>query len=792
MIPEKLNIELFSGTSFASSDGQSVLLDTELLHDPDTGLPFISGKGIHGLLRDAWLSMREHFPELESAAMRILGDENKQESGVVHISNAFPPVVNSVSEAIKKGRLQTAQVLNSLTEVRVQTAIDRQTASAKENSLRSSRVLLREVPLIAKLTWFETPNEFDLKVFRMCTSAIRNIGLKRNRGRGAVRFYFDHDTQTNKESAQNNVGSEGNNDDLGASKEERNNQPSNSQLDSEQGFLKLLDQLSKLFTTNREVKFKYIPYKLTLETPLLAKSLEGDPNSAQSLDYIPGSLIRGAVAQRLIKFGIKPDGETYDNLFKQIILKGKYCFLNAYPISEASNERSLPKPCTLMISKQSRSRGYNLAAWTGMNDWPDNSLMPEPYSFVREDGAAMNSDKHFQFHHSRDRTRGMSTSNAGAVFSYSALTAHQTFAGLIRVQTNEDDFTHNIFLRKIFEQPISLGRSRRAEYGGISRIDIEHNPINDEIERFDNLTSQNSGECFVAQLTSDFIGRCPITGQVDPSTFGDLVSKSLNQKASIESCFFNYGKVGGYNRKWGTEIPQDFTLKAGSVVVLKARERIEVSELMALEHSGIGERLSEGFGRFVFLPMPSKEDSTLEEVKVGKTNQHVKDSKATIELMQKRLLLQVFEQSIESKVVNWMKNVGVLPSASLVGQLQEALRKGTNEVSYLLNNKLKKKAKEKLKKCKVNSQPLPELLNSLVNSEWFTTAPTIKIIDLSNIYDQWAILVDEEGIVDKKGIEKMVQDDFKNYLQRKIIASLLNTLHKKAKAEKLKGASSHG
>ena len=35
-------------------------------------------------------------------------------------------------------------------------------------------------------------------------------------------------------------------------------------------------------------------YTLTLQEPVLANSLGGDPNSANSLFYIPGGLVRGA------------------------------------------------------------------------------------------------------------------------------------------------------------------------------------------------------------------------------------------------------------------------------------------------------------------------------------------------------------------------------------------------------------------------------------------------------------------------------------------------------------------
>ena len=38
-----------------------------------------------------------------------------------------------------------------------------------------------------------------------------------------------------------------------------------------------------------------IPYRITLQEPLLAKRIAGDPNSGVSYPYVPGSVVRGAV-----------------------------------------------------------------------------------------------------------------------------------------------------------------------------------------------------------------------------------------------------------------------------------------------------------------------------------------------------------------------------------------------------------------------------------------------------------------------------------------------------------------
>lgn len=61
--PNVLHIELLSDATFGRGEGSAGEVDTEVEHD-EFGIPFIGGKTVRGLLRDTWLSMRPHFPEL--------------------------------------------------------------------------------------------------------------------------------------------------------------------------------------------------------------------------------------------------------------------------------------------------------------------------------------------------------------------------------------------------------------------------------------------------------------------------------------------------------------------------------------------------------------------------------------------------------------------------------------------------------------------------------------------------------------------------------------------------------
>src|SRR5207248_423079 len=82
----------------------------------------------------------------------------------------------------------------------------------------------------------------------------------------------------------------------------------------------------------------YLHYTLTLRSPVIVSTLSGDPNSAATQPFIPGSAIRGAVAARLIAQGKNGDSAE----FRDLVLSGAVRYLHAYP--RIAGARGLPTP----------------------------------------------------------------------------------------------------------------------------------------------------------------------------------------------------------------------------------------------------------------------------------------------------------------------------------------------------------------------------------------------------------------------------------------------------------------
>jgi hypothetical protein len=203
--PRSLVIELLSDTTFARGEGTAGVVDVEVDHD-DLGLPVARGKRLHGLLRDAWLSMRPHFPELAQAACRVLGEEaDLDERSILRVGDGtLPEEVGAwVRYAVGRERhpLRPELVLTTLTDIRRQTAVSRATGAPEETTLRSSRVVLRGTRLTAPLHWLAEPGTDEVRCLALCVLASRHGGWQRNRGRGFLRMTLDGDLPTTRQAA---------------------------------------------------------------------------------------------------------------------------------------------------------------------------------------------------------------------------------------------------------------------------------------------------------------------------------------------------------------------------------------------------------------------------------------------------------------------------------------------------------------------------------------------------------------------------------------------------------------
>lgn len=194
----QMNLHLESDATFGRGEGLAGLVDEEVEYDVATGLPFVRGRTLKGLLVEECANLlfalqtgRSHaLPRLKAAAERLFGRPGggMQGAALVHFGPALLPeqLRNAVREEIDRGRLKPADVLESVTVIRRQTAIDEVSAAPETGSLRSMRVVLRQTNFRAWLDFADDPGEDDLALLAACALSVRRGGIGRNRGRGRL------------------------------------------------------------------------------------------------------------------------------------------------------------------------------------------------------------------------------------------------------------------------------------------------------------------------------------------------------------------------------------------------------------------------------------------------------------------------------------------------------------------------------------------------------------------------------------------------------------------------------
>lgn len=359
---------------------------------------------------------------------------------------------------------------------------------------------------------------------------------------------------------------------------------------------------------------KVITYQIRLLEPVLVTKLEGDPNSAVSHDYLPGSVLRGALIGRVGH--IDPTDPTIRRRF----FDGGVRFLNGYRLVDGKRARPLP------FSWKQRKGEEDSCIDSAVVSIPDDGSQWQTVKtgFCRttdHDTIYRVSIGHtINVHTTRNRRMGRATlpenfrqiseeddtemEDLGTVFRYESIAAGQLFAAQILCDDATDaDELHDLLS---LDDELLLGGARSAGYGRtrIEEIHLrdleEHDPEDwSEVIPVDQLT----GDRLIMTFMSDALLR-NVYGQyvTDASAVGQAIARQLDVPPSAletKEAFIGRTYIGTFNRKWGLPTTQAAAIQMGSVVVLTA-STLTSDQIEHLEWQGIGERRVEGFGRITF------------------------------------------------------------------------------------------------------------------------------------------------------------------------------------------------
>jgi CRISPR-associated protein Csx10 len=500
-----------------------------------------------------------------------------------------------------------------------------------------------------------------------------------------------------------------------------------------------------------------ITFLLHTLQPVLATSLQGDPNSDISYSYIPGSLIRGVLIGRYLqqhRIPLADDilDQSHPHYLKvqQLFFDGRTRYLNAYLFDFDQEMRVLPIPRSWFKEKGKQSddpRGLNVYDFSYEKPSQDISLksLDEKFCIVTDNEVKLYKEKRrINIHNKRDRRVGRGIEGRGAVFRYEAIDTGQTFQAVILC--DEDDNADQILnllepdsQNKAKSQEIWLGGSQSAGYG---RCRIEQ-------ERIQNLSTwheiaaepedRSDSQQIRITLLSDLILRdcCGQNVAIPPTSSAsdtkqqsanpitqlleDLLAVKLQPKASYTSSLI----VGGFNRKWGLPLPQTPALAAGSVFVFQVDHPLDPDHICALEAQGIGERRIDGFGRVAinWLRNYSKYNATLASSEIDQTKPKLEEESESSQRA-KEMVKRLLEQQLEKKLLEVVDNIQFQPNKMRNSQLsrliivtREAFDAPDSSPVIKLLESLTKTASDQYKQTRVNGKSFDEKIRDWLNGK---------------------------------------------------------------------------
>lgn len=421
---------------------------------------------------------------------------------------------------------------------------------------------------------------------------------------------------------------------------------------------------------------KAILYNIEMLTPVIATDMQGDPNSAVSAPFIPGSALRGAVVARYLhQSGRQSFDAVRDQQERDMFLSDATRYLNAYPLSN-QDERALPLPAAWRYDKNEdvvepddMRKIYNLSR----PGEPPREVEGVGASFVWLDGTSARlhrGKRQVNVHTQRDAKPGRATQAAGEVYRYDAIAADSHFQAVILTS----DELAGAFAALLEGATLNVGRARRAGYGQVAVTKVETVDMADWQECLSrgSLTDDSLQITFLSDvLLHDSNGHPTL----DPKeSLEDALQVSLELEA--EHSFAEARIIGGFNRKWGLPLTQTTAIGAGSVFAYQTQDAISESLIAQLEQNGLGERRAEGFGRVVvnWHTAESYQTERAEErpeipVSARLTDEEGKLARGIAE----RLLRQALDERLREKV-NAVKLLDPAPSNSQLSRLRCVLR----------------------------------------------------------------------------------------------------------------------
>lgn len=476
-----------------------------------------------------------------------------------------------------------------------------------------------------------------------------------------------------------------------------------------------------------------LTYRVTLREPLLATTLDGEPNSAVSADYLPGSALRGLLIGEYLRQRGSASIDSADPDFRRLFLDGSTRFLNGY-LLDAQARRSLPVPLSWYRAKGTSTPVYDRAVDPAASGAELQGIGAGFHqAFDADDDqprvAIFHPQRRVAIHIARG-PGGRPTRGDGTVFRYDALAPDQRFGAVILGDTADDLATLAEILRGL--DSVQIGRSRSAGYGG---AEIEAGSV-ELIEGWSEADAQEeweAGSPLVLTLLSDTLLRDSFGHPTaDPSALTAALQSHLGTDLRLQRAFARARIVGGFNRTWGLPLPQAPALAMGSVLTFDCPTSAAAAlrqRLRELEERGLGERRAEGFGRVIFNWYDTEQWDHVESGAKVEDSAGPPGLSESSTLLARRMVGRILQARLERGLVQHSQDLATgarrypIPSRAQLGRLRAILRDclawpaddARNRLTrYVADLKRRPTSRAQFGRARVGGQPFLEWLEETI------------------------------------------------------------------------------
>jgi len=417
----------------------------------------------------------------------------------------------------------------------------------------------------------------------------------------------------------------------------------------------------------------YISFLIHALEDLKLGSAESQEDKDYTLDYIPGSALRGAFIKKYID-STKIEDIAQDSKSRSLLLEGKAKFLNAYV--EVNNQVTLPFPLCFYVPKDTLKKWDRQQALSPIiNEL--NQDIKEDYKKVKMTSfAAFDRDKQCLKFTGVDTISNLHITKKkkdNNLFRYDAIKQGQNFRGVIALEgvVAEAEEMKAFLNREI----VYIGGSKGSGYGKckIENAEVvEQNPYHQGLKEdvFEGRTLYLYALSDILYLGAD--GR--VRGDIEP----EFIKEYLNlESVTLKRMITETTVISGYNTHWGSKLPQYRGIKAGSIFKYAIEGDVDLEKVNQLIQKGIGQRTAEGFGQVTLLD--SFDIQKIEPLQYQNLGQEKlpalkSDKKTYLQMILKSIYQEKLEKAIDQYIYEVINNKqNRIPTDSKNNQLSNIL-----------------------------------------------------------------------------------------------------------------------